>query len=214
MISISDLTEPHSKKKRMMDKIFGEVLVLCHRRIKYAANNSKSSCFYDVPTCVIGLPVYDLKECIKYIMNKLKRNNLDVSLRQPRTLFISWEKHQEDYVKPVKMTDYKQPVYVPVSNVQQPQLYANEFSSNNTGPRYFMEENILQLMPPPKLHYVKPKYPDTLAVSSRPVQTRLPYKPQRVRQTNSSPNDIQPPKPVKPTKATKPSKTKYKFKFT
>lgn len=173
MISISELTKYSTKKRQFMKNVFNEVLKKCHKRIIYAAENSRSSCFYDVPTCVIGLPLYDLGECIKYIVAKLKRNRLDVDLRLPRTLFISWEKHQDNYVKPVKMTSYV-PEYNNIPSVQpiRNQLYQNNVPEENPGPRYFLEENILQLMPPPKLHYVEPKYPDTLAVSSRPIQTR------------------------------------------
>jgi hypothetical protein len=175
MISISELTKHSTKKSQFMKNVFNEVLKKCHKRIKYAAKNSRSVCFYDVPTCVLGLPVYDLSECIKYIVIKLKRNGLDVELRPPRTLLISWEKHQDNYQKPVKMMSYI-PEYNNIPSVQpmRNQLYQNDIPTEDTVPRYFLEENILQLMPPPKLHYVEPKYPDTLTVSSRPVQTRQP----------------------------------------
>lgn len=215
MLSISELTKSRSKQQEYWNGIFDKILLLCHKRIKYCAKKLKSKCFYEVPTCVIGLPVYNYKDCINHLIKKLKNNDLDVEYRAPNVLFISWERHQEDYVKPIKMTTYipQQFKYNQTSSNKQSYLYANNPSLSSNQPKYFLEENVLQLMPPPKLHYVAPKYPDTLAVSSRPLPTRQAHVPQHFKQIKPKKSKIKQEKDIGNTKQISRNSNKYNFNF-
>lgn len=219
MISISELTKHSSNRKQQWTKIFNQILGKCHSRIKKSAKIT-SSCFYDVPVAVMGLPVYPLNECIKFIVKKLKDNGFEVHLRPPRTLLISWEHHQDDYVKPVRISNYIPDDYLPpVTTPAEPHMYFN--SHNSSGgiietprERVFFDEDIHLMMPPPKLHYVKPKYPDTLTVSHRPIQTRrkkvIPTKdpPQPKKVSKESKKEIELKVPVQKSK-----KSGYKISF-
>jgi hypothetical protein len=182
MLSISDLTKYTSKKKECTDKIFNQVLLKCHNRIKHAASKSYSSCFYNVPVCILGLPVYNLNNCIKYIMDKLVRNEFDVELRVPTTLVISWEKHEENYIKPIKIKEYQAPpppIIQPLKKEFNSHLYYNNVPKQED---YFENERIIQALPMPQLTYIEPKYPTTLAVSKRPSATRETNTPEFKRQ--------------------------------
>jgi len=214
MISISELTKHRLKKKEYWDKIFGNILSICHRHIKQVAKQNISKCFYEVPTCVMGLPVYNLHDCIKFIIKKLTDNDLDVTLRLPRTLLISWEKHQHDYVKPVQIRTY---IPEPPPRIQdvvpERQLYYNTPVSpvQQQTPNYFLDEEVMTLMPPPKLHYIKPKYPDSLVVSTRPTSTRPPKK-------QKEPRVVKPQRTVKSREINQENieikkKSKYEFNF-
>ena len=48
-----------------------------------------TSCLFQIPEFVFGVPPYDMEECKKYIFDSLTRNGFKVELRDNRTFFIS-----------------------------------------------------------------------------------------------------------------------------
>ena len=88
-LNIYELHEEINKKKNKRNQSFEHVLETCHRKIKTASTKELVKVFFDVPEFVIGLPVYDLSECIKYIMKSLEENGFLVRYyfkqqREPR----------------------------------------------------------------------------------------------------------------------------------
>lgn len=90
-LNIYELHEEINKKKNKRNQSFEHVLETCHRKIKTAATKELVKVFFDVPEFVIGLPVYDLSECIKYIKKSLEDNGFLVQYYFPKLLYISWD---------------------------------------------------------------------------------------------------------------------------
>jgi hypothetical protein len=98
----SDVEEREKKKK----KIFENILEMCYQKI---LNTNKKSddynCTFVVPNVVFGLPLYNVGDCITFIMDRLVEKGFEIYFALPTTIHISW-----------KPTDYNQNIYNTNSN--------------------------------------------------------------------------------------------------
>ena len=63
---------------------FDKVLELCHNKIKDASTKELTKMYFDVPEYVIGLPMYNLSNCIEHIVRCLKQNGFHVIYYFPK----------------------------------------------------------------------------------------------------------------------------------
>ena len=89
-LKIPDLFERTNQKNLRRLEIFDSVLVKCHKRIKYNSDLERTYCFYQIPEFIIGVPLYNIYEMRKYIINSLKNNGFQIMYIDPNWLFISW----------------------------------------------------------------------------------------------------------------------------
>jgi len=89
-LRINDLYSKKNEKNLKRLEIYDSVLVKCHERIKYNSNFEKTYCFYQIPEFIIGVPLYNINEMRKYIINSLKTNGFNILYIDPNWLFISW----------------------------------------------------------------------------------------------------------------------------
>jgi hypothetical protein len=99
MLDIFDLTKTHQKKQEKRIEIYDEILRRCHKKIKDANSIDMSACRFTVPPFVAGLPIYQIKPCIAYLIIKLQNNGFDIFYEKPNTLYISWEKYRYKFFK-------------------------------------------------------------------------------------------------------------------
>ena len=91
-LNIDALFEEADKKYLNRLKLFDDILVQIHNRIKYHSKNKWFYCTYSLPEFLIGKPLYKIVDLRKYIIDSLKRDKFDVIYVHPNFLFISWEK--------------------------------------------------------------------------------------------------------------------------
>jgi hypothetical protein len=89
-LNIFELHNSINKKKNLRQTIYHKILEKCHIKIKASAGKEFYECNYDVPHYVVGLPLFNINECIDYLINKLKDNGFKVDYFFPKTLHISW----------------------------------------------------------------------------------------------------------------------------
>jgi len=53
-------------------KIYNTILNKCEKKIKWAANNNQFSCYYEIPRFCLSCPLYNISECVYFIIEKLK----------------------------------------------------------------------------------------------------------------------------------------------
>ena len=91
-ININKLRSEVEAREQRKTKIYEKILDLCYQRI---LNNNKKSdeytCTYIVPNVVFGLPLYDVNECVTFIINKLTEKEFDIVFAYPTTIHISWK---------------------------------------------------------------------------------------------------------------------------
>lgn len=91
MLSISQLHRQIEKREEKKVKTYQKILDKCHYRI--INTNEKSSdchCFFVVPTVVFGIPLYNVTNCVVYIMKDLTARGFRVYYTSPNLLFINW----------------------------------------------------------------------------------------------------------------------------
>lgn len=89
-LNVRDLTTSMQSRQARRNQCFDKVLEQCFTFIKKHADKNKMFCFYEVPEFQLGFPLYDLNECISYIVEKLQNNEFLVRYFFPRILYVSW----------------------------------------------------------------------------------------------------------------------------
>ena len=100
IINIDELNSIQQSKKKYKEEIYETILLKCHCRIKLSAKtNDFGCCFYSIPKYIYGMPIYDYKLCLIYIVKALTKNGFSLKYTHPNLLFISWKgkKNPENY---------------------------------------------------------------------------------------------------------------------
>ena len=93
-IYISELYSMKNKKDKIKTNTFNVILEKCHAKIKHIAAQGGMNVFYEIPYVMIGYPLYQISECMDYVVDSLRKNGLLVQiLPHPNqtTLYISWK---------------------------------------------------------------------------------------------------------------------------
>ena len=116
-LNIFELQNSINKKKQNRTNVYESVLEKCHMKIQTAANKEKYELFYDVPQYVVGLPLFNINECIDFIVKQLTNNGFVVNYHFPKILHISWFPHKEEIsVKKDECTPALLMHYIPYKN--------------------------------------------------------------------------------------------------
>lgn len=98
-INLDELyTTKHEKEKQKIT-IFKKILTRIHNKIKFTSRQKHNDhfLFFVVPEFILGLPRYNLDECIGYIINELEDNGFNIKYTHPNLLFISWQHYIPSY---------------------------------------------------------------------------------------------------------------------
>jgi len=93
-INLHELYGMQKKKTQNRTVCFDHIIELCHRRIRTIASYSGQNTFYEIPGIVIGYPLYDINECIHYVISALRQNGFLVQILPPPhigVVYISWD---------------------------------------------------------------------------------------------------------------------------
>jgi len=104
-LKIDDLYKTAKKKELVKYETFDKILIKCHNRIKLYADNRKTECIYNIPSFIIGIPLYDVDDLQEYIVSSLKKNGLVVKEYTNNWIFISWNFKNKPKVKKNKSTN-------------------------------------------------------------------------------------------------------------
>ena len=91
MLNIYELHKKKNARERNRLSYYKRVLHKCYHRIVTVSENCKTECVYKVPEFVVGMPIYNGLECVKFVVRALKKNGFYVKYTHPNLLFISWK---------------------------------------------------------------------------------------------------------------------------
>jgi hypothetical protein len=92
MISINHLHKEILERQSKRNTIYEEVFLKIIAKIKYTnSRSSECQCLYAVPAFMYGTPLYDLKNCLLYVVNRLREHFFYVKYAPPNILYISWQ---------------------------------------------------------------------------------------------------------------------------
>ena len=99
-MSLIDISELHKKSREQREKkikIYEEVLKKCHHRIKLVSELAPMNqwCFFMIPKVMFGMPLYNLAECVEYLVRMLSDNGFKVAYTHPNLLLITWFENNE-----------------------------------------------------------------------------------------------------------------------
>jgi hypothetical protein len=101
-ISLAELYSLKDKKEKVRYNTFDKIIEQCHLKIRRTATVGGMNIFFEVPFFVFGSPLYKIDECITYVVNVLRSNNLFVQILPPpnnNILYVSWNPSEITYKK-------------------------------------------------------------------------------------------------------------------
>lgn len=91
-LSINKLHQEINDREERKRRVYEEILKRCYKRI--VAENTKHNfccCTYACPVYVYGLPLYNITNCIIYIMEDLKSKGFKVEYMGKNMVYIDWK---------------------------------------------------------------------------------------------------------------------------
>jgi hypothetical protein len=99
-----NIDELYNKKQQQDLNVlanYNNILVRIHNKIRYISKNiiNDNCCWYVMPEMILGVPKYDHRDCITYVIEKLRANGFIVRYTHPNLIFISWKHWVPSYVR-------------------------------------------------------------------------------------------------------------------
>lgn len=98
MINLWDLNAARRKRYEKYKKIFSIVLDKCHQKIMATGSQMQTECIFEIPKYIPGMPLFDNKECMMYVLTQIKQNGFRVQVLTHTSIYISWQ-HIDLYAK-------------------------------------------------------------------------------------------------------------------
>lgn len=124
-ININKLRSEVEDRENNKIKIYEKILDMCYKKIlNINKQNNDYNCTFIVPNVVFGLPLYNIEDCIIFIMNKLVEKGFEIYFALPTSIHIYWR--PKDYIN------------------KNQKVYVNNLISNNITPNQLEYYNSLQ----------------------------------------------------------------------
>lgn len=89
--NIDNLHKEKHVKENTKHEMFGLVLKRCVDKIVHTNRfTDKTFVFFEVPQVLLGYPTYDMKQCIMFLMHKLREKGYYIIFIDPFYLYIDW----------------------------------------------------------------------------------------------------------------------------
>jgi hypothetical protein len=106
-LNMNELFETSNNKTLRRLELYDSILQKCHSRIKYYSKHEHTMCCYPIPEFIIGMPLYDVSELRKFIMNSLTKNGFKIMYIEPNWLVINWENNNRKLTNMQNKTEVK-----------------------------------------------------------------------------------------------------------
>ena len=134
-LNMDDLFEKKREISENKLHLYNKILNRIHDKIKITSRQNQGKeqfCWYIIPEIMIGIPRYNVAECVEYILRKLRENNFVIRYTHPNLVFISWQHWVPGYVR----QEYKKQTGKSIDGmgnliVNNPLLTNGESSNNN-----------------------------------------------------------------------------------
>jgi hypothetical protein len=150
-ININKLRNEVELREQKKIKIFDKILDLCYQRILNSnQKNDDYSCTYIVPNVVFGLPLYNVNDCVSFVINKLIEKGFNVVFAFPTTIHISWKPNdsntkynsQSRYNNQLSIYNNKNNIQLKDANKKDINIKDNNIKNNNIKDNNIKDNNI------------------------------------------------------------------------
>lgn len=129
-ISAREIKSMHEKKYKIKLETFEKILQRVYNRIRKAVQKNLSLIYYEVPSFILGIPTYNLDECVTYILYKLDQQGYKVIFRKPNHLQIIWILETPD--KLIRRVEHNVPALLDVNANQNKSITFSQLNSKNS----------------------------------------------------------------------------------
>lgn len=88
--SINEIHKSQKEKERRRLQIYDKILTRCLEKIKVSSSKEDTFCFFEMPEYIAGMPLYNMTECLLYILNTLKDKGFSARYVDPFLVYITW----------------------------------------------------------------------------------------------------------------------------
>jgi len=89
MVTASELVKKQKKKEDEKKKVYEKIYERIVKKIKMASDLNFFQCNYEIPELLLGIPIYNLSDCIEYVDKKLQKNEFKTAWRN-NIVTIDW----------------------------------------------------------------------------------------------------------------------------
>lgn len=96
----SQLYEKRKVKDSARLRSYNKILDQIYNRVLIVSKLPNNQCYllYTVPPFILGLPKFDMEDCIVYIVYQLRQTGYEVRYTFPNLIYISWMHHEKNYI--------------------------------------------------------------------------------------------------------------------
>jgi hypothetical protein len=90
MVKATELIKQQKEREDRKKLTFDKIYLVIEKKIVLASSGDYYYTWYQIPEFLVGLPMYSVDECQKYIQEKLKVNGFETEFFLPNILLIKW----------------------------------------------------------------------------------------------------------------------------
>lgn len=88
--SVQDIYKVQKEKDKQRLKIYERILSKCFKKIKELSLHEETFCFFEMPEYIPGSPLYNMTECVIFMVNSLQDKGFKARYVDPFMIFITW----------------------------------------------------------------------------------------------------------------------------
>lgn len=90
MVKADELIKQQKEREERKKSTFDKIYVHIEKKIITASAGDYYYTWYQIPEFLVGLPMYSVDECQKYIQKKLQHNGFETEFFEPNLIHIKW----------------------------------------------------------------------------------------------------------------------------
>jgi len=90
--SVFEIQQKQQNREKRRTKIYTKILENCFKRIKLSADKEETVCIYTLPEYMAGVPLYNMTDCVMFILKHIKEKGFNCRYCHPYTILITWNK--------------------------------------------------------------------------------------------------------------------------
>jgi hypothetical protein len=90
MVKASDLIKQQKEREDRKYITYDKIHTHIDKKITLASSANFYYTWYQIPEILIGMPTYNLNDCLKYLKEILIKDGFIITFYDPNILYISW----------------------------------------------------------------------------------------------------------------------------
>jgi hypothetical protein len=96
LFSVKDIHKKQMEREKNRQFIYNKITKKCFQKIKATSENEEEYCFFKLPEFIVGYPLFNMTECVMYLINVLREKGFHCRFVQNFVIYISWYKPKSD----------------------------------------------------------------------------------------------------------------------